>query len=281
MPVLMAGAMRVSTTRRASMPTGAPPNSSAGMVHCGCRAAAISLIARVVATASRKPPAPTNPATAGAAAMENAPRPIASRIAESPMSGLASAALNPGKYRPCGISTGAVNQASPCPATRMPKSVPLRAMAVTMVEPAMPRAGSRMLLPMAIATLRKNWSLAPMNSSALTLSASFGARILSKREVQATLRWCISSPIVRPRAISGFSGMPLSVRSACPRSGPNSSRSQASRPSTSASLPPKRITLPSPSLMVQAAQLPNLRFSTTRSGMLRVVMPVIGPTAPK
>src|SRR5688500_6626863 len=109
MPVLMAGAMRVSTTRRASMPTGAPPNSSAGIVHCGWRAAAISLIARVVATASRKPPAPTKPATAGAAAMANAPRPIASRIAESPISGLASAALKPGKYRPCGISTGAVN----------------------------------------------------------------------------------------------------------------------------------------------------------------------------
>ena len=54
------------------------------------------------------------------------------------MSGLASAALKPGKYRPCGISTGAVNQRSPRPATRMPKSVPLRHIAVTTVEPAMP-----------------------------------------------------------------------------------------------------------------------------------------------
>src|SRR5205085_8713762 len=33
MPVLMAGAMPVSTTRRTSMPAGAPPNSSAGIAH--------------------------------------------------------------------------------------------------------------------------------------------------------------------------------------------------------------------------------------------------------
>ena len=76
----------------------------------------------------------------------------------------------------------------------------------------MPRAGSRMLLPIAIATLRKNWSLAPMNSSALTLSRQpRRQRSSASREVQATLRWCISSPIVRPRAISGLSGMPCTA----------------------------------------------------------------------
>ena len=48
-----------------------------------------------------------------------------------------------------------------------------------------------------------------------------------------------------------------------------------------ASFPPKRITLPRPSLMVHNARFPWLRFSTTISGWLRVVMPVMGPTAPK
>ena len=71
------------------------------------------------------------------------------------------------------------------------------------------------------------------------------------------------------------------ARSARSSKGPNSSRSQARRASTSASLPPKRITLPRPSLIVQRALLPKARFSTTRSGWLRVMMPVIGPTAPK
>ena len=83
--------------------------------------------------------------------------------------------------------------------------------------------------------------------------------------------------------MSGLSGTGA-ARSASPSSGPNSSRSQARRASTSASLAPKRITLPSPSLIAHAAhafgKFAKARFSTTISGMLRVVMPVIGPTAP-
>jgi hypothetical protein len=169
----------------------------------------------------------------------------------------------------------------------MPKSVPLRDSAVTTVERATPRAGSAMHLPIAMATLRKNWSLPPMNSSALA-SASLlsptrdmaGARARSNSEVQATLRWCISSPIARPRAISGDSATPPDSRSAAPSSGPSSSRSHASRASTWASLPPKRITLPSPSFSAHSARLPCAGLSTTSRGMLRVVMPVMGPTAP-
>jgi hypothetical protein len=38
----------------------------------------------------------------------------------------------------------------------MPKSVPLRHIAVTTLESSMPRAGSAMALAMAMATLRKN-----------------------------------------------------------------------------------------------------------------------------
>jgi len=59
--------------------------------------------------------------------------PIVSVMAESPMSGLASSGRNP-ESRPVNLGAGAVNQASPRPLTRIPTSVPLRAMVVTMVE---------------------------------------------------------------------------------------------------------------------------------------------------
>ena len=55
--------------------------------------------------------------------------------------------------------------------------------------------------------------------------------------------------------------------------------SHRSRSSTDSSLPPKRITRPSPSFTVQYARLPNARFSTTITGIESVVSPVIGPTA--
>ena len=52
---------------------------------------------RVKSAALDGVPTPTKPATAGAAAMANPPSPIVSTMVESPMSGLASSALNPGK----------------------------------------------------------------------------------------------------------------------------------------------------------------------------------------
>ena len=58
------------------------------------------------------------------------------------MSGLASAAVKPGSHRPATIGAGAVNQRSPVPLTRMPQSVPLRAMVVTSVHPGMFSAGA-------------------------------------------------------------------------------------------------------------------------------------------
>ena len=66
--------------------------------------------------------------------------------------------------RPSGVFTGAVSHRSPSADTRIPNSVPLRAMVVTSVEPGTPPAGSAIALPAAIATLRKNWSLPAMNS---------------------------------------------------------------------------------------------------------------------
>ena len=142
-------------------------------------------------------------------------------------------------------------------------------------------------LPIAIATLRKNWSFPPMNSStspssalSRVMRASAGASARSSRLVHATLRWCISSPMERPRATSALSGTSEPARRVSPSSGPSVEASHRSRSSTESSLPPKRMTLPSPSFTVQQARLPNARFSTTITGIVRVVSPVIGPTAP-
>ena len=51
----------------------------------------------VNAAASEARPAPIYPTTAGAAAIANAPSPMVSTMAESPMSGFASFSLKPGK----------------------------------------------------------------------------------------------------------------------------------------------------------------------------------------
>ena len=69
-----------------------------------------------------------------------------------------------------GISTGAVNQRSPRPATRIPKSVPLRAIVTTSVESATDRHGSVAAFPAAMAMFRKNWSLAAMKSATRTMA---------------------------------------------------------------------------------------------------------------
>ena len=56
--------------------------------------------------------------------------------------------------------------------------------------------------------------------------ASAAAKFRRSKLEQATLRLCISSPMVRPRATSDFSSMPSIERNAVPRPGPNTSRSQ-------------------------------------------------------
>ena len=67
------------------------------MVHSRLSPTVISLMARVKLAASDAAPAPTKPATAGAAAMAKPPSPTVSTMVESPMSGLASASVKPGK----------------------------------------------------------------------------------------------------------------------------------------------------------------------------------------
>ena len=142
-----------------------------------------------------------------------------------------------------------------------------------------------MLLPIAIATFRKNWSLPPMNSQAGHRDAcgprAAAARVRSKSELQAaTLRWCISSPIVRPRAISGFSATGA-ARSGAPSSGPELVAQPREAGEHLGVVAAEAHHLAEPFVDGAPPGLPATRFSTTSSGMLRVVMPVIGPTAPK
>src|SRR3990170_365035 len=163
MPVLMRGRRPSSTTLRMSIPVGVPRKSRAGMVKSLCSATVISYISRVVLRASRGVPL-TKVTIAGAAAMAKPPMPAVSVIVLSPMSALASCRLNPGKYSPSGISAGAVNQASPSPLTRMPKSVPLRAMVVTSVLPSTPCAASAIALQAAMTGLSTLRALSAINA---------------------------------------------------------------------------------------------------------------------
>ena len=83
----------------------------------------------------------------------------------------------------------------------MPKSVPLRAIATTIVEPGTSRAASSASLHAGIARLRKKWSLPPTNRSASAtsddapLATIAGARSRSSIRVPARLRLWASSPI--------------------------------------------------------------------------------------
>ena len=86
----------------------------------------------------------------GAPPMAKPPQPTVSVMAESPMSSPASASVHPGRNRPCTRGEGAVNHSPSSPLTWMPKSVPLRAMAVTRVLASTPRAGSAAALPAAM-----------------------------------------------------------------------------------------------------------------------------------
>ena len=203
MPVLILGRMPVRTTLRMSIPVGVPLKSSAGIPNAGFSARVISYISRVEARASRAVPL-TNVTIAGAAAMANAPIPAVSVIAESPTSGLASAAVNPGKYSPRGVSAGATNHRSPSPLTRIPNSVPLRAIVVTSVLAGIPCAASIVALHAAITGLsatrslsaryRKAWLCCSVGRPVRT---RWGASRRPSSAEPARLRLWPSSPICR------------------------------------------------------------------------------------
>ena len=97
MPVSIAGVMPVSTTFLASIPTGVPRKSSAGILKAACSPSVISYISSVVSTASRAVP-PTNWTMAGAAASAKAPSPAVSVMAFGlPGAELAPVAIVPGR----------------------------------------------------------------------------------------------------------------------------------------------------------------------------------------
>ena len=85
-PVLTAGVMEVSTTRRTSTPRGVPALSSTGRRNRLLVLAQMRLIAAVTAAASAIRP-PRKPATAGELAAAGPPSPTSSSTALSPMSG--------------------------------------------------------------------------------------------------------------------------------------------------------------------------------------------------
>ena len=119
-PVLICGVMSSSAPRRASIPSGVPAKSSAGIVNRRERPTEISPISRVRAAASAAPP-PKNVATAGAAATAIPPRPMHSITAESPMSSAASSSRKPSRSSAsCTGAAGAVNQRPGSPATWTP-----------------------------------------------------------------------------------------------------------------------------------------------------------------
>ena len=144
------------------MPVGVPRKSRYGMVKYLCSATVISYISRVAFIASWGVPL-TKVTMAGAVAMANPPMPAVSVMVLSPMSPAASSALKPEKYSPLGVATGAVNHWSPRPLTRMPKSVPLRAITVTTVLPSTPCAASAMALHAAMTGLSTLSALSPRN----------------------------------------------------------------------------------------------------------------------
>ena len=169
----------------------------------------------------------------------------------------------------------------------MPKSVPLRAIATTIVEPSMSRAASSASLHAGIARLRKKWSLPPMKRSDSATSAASrplptiaGARSRSSMRVPARLRLWASSPIwsiwVR---IPVTSTGPVCRTARC-SSGPSTSRIQRSRVSTSGPYAPYRRTLPSPSFSEQWVRRPVSGSSSTNIHIDGVTTPAIGPTAP-
>ena len=80
------------------------------------------------------------------------------------------------------MPAGPVNQRAPVPLRRIPNSVPLRAMAVTIVEPSTPAAASAADLAAGIERFRKKWSLPAMKRAAAATSADGCSRSTQRRE---------------------------------------------------------------------------------------------------
>ena len=101
------------------------------------------------------------------------------------MSGLASSFVKPGKKSASGTSAGPVNHSSPVPESWMPKSVPFRVMATTMLLPSMSRAASSVALHAGMERFRKKWSFPLMKSRTLRRRRAVAARLDDRRREHA------------------------------------------------------------------------------------------------
>ena len=84
---------------------------------------------------------------------------MVSAIELSPISGFASSLENPGKNSASGFGASPTNHSLPVPESWIPKSVPFRVIATTMLLPIIFLAASRVTLQTGIERLRKKWSL--------------------------------------------------------------------------------------------------------------------------
>ena len=183
---------------------------------------------------------PTKRMMAGAVAIAKPPMPAVSVMVLSPRSGLASASVYPGNHSPSTGGAGAVNQRSPRPLTRMPKSVPLRAIALTMVHPSIPWATSAIALQAAITGLSTLRAFSPKkrrtseatSASLVTLTMCGANRAVYKIE-PASLRLCPSSPIFSERESKARMSIPPLASMASARTGAITSSIQRRRSSTS------------------------------------------------
>ena len=144
------------------------------------------------------------------------------------MSGLASSGPKEPRYSPSGVFAGAVNQVSPVPDVWMPKSVPLRAITVTTVEPGMPAAapvvqlaGRHHEVQEEVVVAGRRTSPPPRRRpSAKPESIIAGSTSRRNISVPARLRLCPSSPICTIWAMIAFTSIGPAARTACCSSGP-------------------------------------------------------------
>ena len=202
------------------------------------------------------------------------------------MSAPASSGPNPAKYSPFTDGAGAVNHSSPVPETWMPNSVPLRAIATTMVDPGMSRPASAATLPAGMERLRKKWSLPLMNRNAATMSSlraplSSRSGVISRNnsEVAARLRLWHSSPICRAWAMRLRTSTGPRLWSVAASRGPSTRSNHRRRSMTSGEYAPYRRTFPRPSFNVQYARRPLSSSSSTDTGIEALTTPAMGPTA--
>lgn len=127
----------------------------------------------------------------------------------------------------------------------MPKSVPLRLIATTSVDPGTSLAASVAILQAGMVRLRKKWSLLLMNrttsatrADGAPLSTRSGTISRISSEVPARLRLWPSSPICSIWAMIALTSSGPCPRTAACSSGPSTSPIQCSRSSTSGEYAP-------------------------------------------